>query len=112
MATIDFPTEFAVCRTTSEANSLYKRLYRDNGITRCSDDYWRLSETHRRTMERLSGLAVEPKPIKQPKPVEGPRNNDVRNWARRQGIPLASKGRLPRDIVEQYQAAHPAGDGD
>ena len=33
------------------------------------------------------------------------RSADVRAWARRQGIELSDRGRIPASVVEQYQAA-------
>ena len=33
------------------------------------------------------------------------RSADIRAWARDQGIALSDRGRIPADVVEQYQAA-------
>lgn len=30
----------------------------------------------------------------------------VREWAQSQGIEVSSRGRIPADLMEQYQAAH------
>lgn len=30
----------------------------------------------------------------------------VREWARRQGIPVSERGRIPASLLERYQAAH------
>lgn len=30
----------------------------------------------------------------------------IRAWAREQGLPVNERGRIPGDIVEQYEAAH------
>lgn len=41
-----------------------------------------------------------------------PRTADVRAWARENGITIADRGRLPRDVLDAYAAAHgekPAG---
>jgi len=40
-------------------------------------------------------------------------NLDIRKWAAEQGIDLNERGRLPKAVIEQYEAAHPApGDGE
>lgn len=31
---------------------------------------------------------------------------EVRAWAKEQGIPVPDRGRVPNDILEQYEAAH------
>jgi hypothetical protein len=32
--------------------------------------------------------------------------SNIRNWAKGQGIEVSDRGRIPRSIVEQYEAAH------
>jgi hypothetical protein len=32
-------------------------------------------------------------------------SGDVRAWAKDQGIPVSARGRIPADVVEQYEAA-------
>ena len=32
--------------------------------------------------------------------------SDVRQWARAQGIKISARGRIPADVMTQYQAAH------
>jgi len=40
-------------------------------------------------------------------------NLDIRKWAAEQGIDLNERGRLPKAVIEQYEAAHPTpGDGE
>ncbi|MEU8122642.1 Lsr2 family protein [Spirillospora sp. NPDC049024] len=34
------------------------------------------------------------------------RSGDIRAWAREQGIAVNDRGRIPADVIEQYQAAH------
>lgn len=36
----------------------------------------------------------------------GPEPTKVREWAKSQGLEVNERGRVPRDIVEKYQAAH------
>jgi hypothetical protein len=38
--------------------------------------------------------------------VTTPRTADVRAWARENGITIADRGRLPRDVLDAYAAAH------
>lgn len=33
------------------------------------------------------------------------RSRDIRAWAKKQGIELSERGRIPSDVVEQYEAA-------
>ncbi|MFF0017981.1 Lsr2 family protein [Streptomyces sp. NPDC005374] len=40
------------------------------------------------------------------KAVAGPDAVKVREWALSQGIEVNSRGRVPRDVVEKYEAAH------
>ncbi len=35
----------------------------------------------------------------------GPTTQEVREWARSQGIAVADRGRIPADLVERFQAA-------
>jgi hypothetical protein len=36
----------------------------------------------------------------------GSGTQEVREWARTQGIEVADRGRIPRDVVERFEAAH------
>ncbi|MDX6287386.1 MAG: hypothetical protein QOG53_2871 [Frankiales bacterium] len=36
----------------------------------------------------------------------GARGNEVRAWARQQGITVSERGRIPADIYQKYEAAH------
>jgi hypothetical protein len=36
----------------------------------------------------------------------GPSTQDVREWARSQGIQVADRGRIPSDLTAKFQAAH------
>jgi ATP-dependent DNA helicase PIF1 len=38
--------------------------------------------------------------------VDTPPTSQVREWARRQGVPVGDRGRLPAGLVAQYLAAH------
>ncbi|MEU0213214.1 histone-like nucleoid-structuring protein Lsr2 [Streptomyces canus] len=40
------------------------------------------------------------------KPAAGPDAAKVREWAQSQGIEVNSRGRVPRDVIEKYEAAH------
>ena len=43
---------------------------------------------------------------KRPVPRSGPAPAVVREWAAAQGITVSARGRVPTDLVAQYQAAH------
>ncbi|MET7400426.1 histone-like nucleoid-structuring protein Lsr2 [Dactylosporangium sp. NPDC005572] len=34
------------------------------------------------------------------------RNQAIRAWAQRQGIEVSDRGRLARDVIDRYHAAH------
>jgi nucleoid-associated protein Lsr2 len=36
----------------------------------------------------------------------GPSTQEVRDWARSQGMQIADRGRIPADVTAQFQAAH------
>jgi hypothetical protein len=38
--------------------------------------------------------------------VEGAKPQDVRRWAAEQGIEVSERGRIPREVMEAYSAAH------
>lgn len=40
------------------------------------------------------------------KPKAKPDNAAIREWARSTGIDVSKRGRIPRPVIEQYQAAH------
>ena len=40
------------------------------------------------------------------RPSDGPSTADVREWARAEGIPVSSRGRVPAELHAAYQAAH------
>ncbi|MGH1552086.1 histone-like nucleoid-structuring protein Lsr2 [Streptomyces sp. L7] len=40
------------------------------------------------------------------KPAGGPDPVTVREWAKDQGIDVNARGRVPRDVIEKYEAAH------
>jgi len=40
------------------------------------------------------------------KRTDGPDPIKVREWAKSQGIEVNARGRVPRDVIEKYEAAH------
>ncbi|WP_043669174.1 histone-like nucleoid-structuring protein Lsr2 [Streptomyces xylophagus] len=38
--------------------------------------------------------------------VDGPDPIKVREWAKSQGIEVNARGRVPRDVIEKYEATH------
>ena len=97
---------FTDCRTPSDADDVYKRLFDELvGESPGPGDsaYIALSEAHRYTLELLS---TEQAPA-QVKDDDGRlRGRVLRNWAAKEGIPLAPKGRVPVGIENLYRAAH------
>lgn len=44
-----------------------------------------------------------------PRPaIDGPSPSDVREWARKQGIEVSDRGRVPSDLVAKFNAANGA----
>lgn len=39
------------------------------------------------------------------------RSHDIRMWARQRGMPLSDRGRIPSNVVEQYEATAGGGSG-
>ena len=39
----------------------------------------------------------------QPAKADRAQNQAIRDWARRKGIPLSERGRIPRNVLEQYE---------
>ena len=52
-----------------------------------------------------TGAAAAPKAQRKPAPRQGPNPAAVRQWATTQGIPVSTRGRVPADLVAQYEAA-------
>jgi hypothetical protein len=52
---------------------------------------------------------VEPGQADQSPSPKRPKAADVRAWAEAEGIDLPDRGRVPDEVVEQYQAAHDDG---
>jgi Lsr2 len=92
----NYADNFAQCTTVAQANEVYKNLYHD------AEDKESLGEALRRTCLRLNGV----KPSEDTESIGTTSVRAVRNWAAMQGIPLASKGRVPNEVVNQYRAAH------
>lgn len=45
------------------------------------------------------GVAVRPR-------TDANRTNDIRNWAREHGYKVSDRGRISKEIIEAYDAAH------
>lgn len=46
------------------------------------------------------------KPSGAPSQADRERNQAIREWARQQGLQVSDRGRIPAEIVEQYDTAH------
>jgi hypothetical protein len=53
---------------------------------------------------RVRGSRAASKPVKEPEPVKIDAKS-VREWAAANGITVSARGRIPSDVVDQYQAA-------
>lgn len=110
MATvIDVPTSFASefdgLQSTSEVNATFKRLYLEYGITGVYDpNYWPLHDANRDAMAALIGDTRRSRSVSHDD--DGVSSRKLRNWALREGLPLAKKGRVSRDVENAYRSAH------
>lgn len=92
--------------TITEVNRRYKELFAKWEIDKTGDRqlYWALSDAHRRVLEALTvGKPQKTESLDDPNRVS-PRA--LRNWALREGLPLAKKGRVGRDVENAYRVAH------
>ncbi|MBA9005992.1 Lsr2 family DNA-binding protein [Thermomonospora cellulosilytica] len=68
----------------------------------------RLAAARTRAKE-LAGRRPSRTPRTARPPQARPRDSEVRAWAKAHGIPVNDHGRVPGDLVRQYEAAHTAG---
>ena len=52
---------------------------------------------------RKAGRGQRPRPVRAGSGHE--RSGDIRAWAKDQGITVSERGRIPANVIEQYQAA-------
>ena len=95
-------SEFATCRSVNDANDVYQRLYAEL-VPMEIGTYNALSEAHRHALELLANDQSPAEPKEDDGRVRG---RLVRNWAAKQGIPLAPKGRVAVSVENEYRAAH------
>ncbi|WP_304524639.1 Lsr2 family protein [Dactylosporangium sp. AC04546] len=62
----------------------------------------------RRTTPQTAGRGFSGRGMMIATPVrrDRDRNQAIREWAQRQGIEVSDRGRLPRDVIDRYHAAH------
>ncbi len=54
---------------------------------------------------RVTGTARRAGQIGRKAPANGVSNTEVRAWAKAQGLDVKERGRVPADLITQYQAA-------
>ncbi len=54
--------------------------------------------------ERIKGASTRPEPKR--KHATRPDIEQIRQWAKEQGIPMGDRGRIPKLVAAQYDAAH------
>ncbi|MGC9540550.1 histone-like nucleoid-structuring protein Lsr2 [Streptomyces sp. UG1] len=55
---------------------------------------------------RKTGAAAKRGPVRRRAAEVGPDPATVRAWAKEQGIAVSPRGRVPKDVIEKYNAAH------
>ncbi len=55
---------------------------------------------------RKSGAVAKRGPAKRRAADAGPDPATVRRWAKEQGIDVSLRGRVPKEVIEKYNAAH------
>jgi hypothetical protein len=72
-----------------------------------------LSQAHKDQLTAAVGpyMAAARKVTSARRPVRGPRpvrhdQSEVRAWAREQGLKVSDRGRIPADVLAQYESAH------
>lgn len=55
---------------------------------------------------KVGKAAKAAKPVRQMIATGGPSNDEIRTWAKAQGLTVGDKGRIANDIVEAYAKAH------
>ena len=58
----------------------------------------------RRITARPASVATARRAAGAPARIDGAQNQAIREWAASRGLDVASRGRIPRSIVEQYEA--------
>jgi hypothetical protein len=52
---------------------------------------------------QVTAAAVRGRRVGQPAKADRAQNQAIREWARRKGIELSGRGRIPRNIIEQFE---------
>ena len=98
---------FDDCTTVRDIDARYHELWTEQGIVAGSSEYWALADAHRRAheahvYERDHGSA----PVVTERDPDAINSRQLRNWAAKQGIGLAVKGKVPKAVQDQYRRAH------
>lgn len=85
----------------------------DYEVDLCEEDNEALNEAirvyieHARRVGRGRPVPTRKRSTLQQVPDESKRDlAAVRSWAKEQGLPVSSRGRVPADVIDQYDAAH------
>ncbi|MFE6904383.1 Lsr2 family protein [Streptomyces sp. NPDC057717] len=97
--------------TGAESNEVQTHHFSLNGVTYeidlTPDSYDRLDEALRPFLEagRKTGRAKVKRSVHK-SASDSPSADEVRAWAKAQGIAINDRGRVPSAVREQYEAAH------
>ena len=96
-------TIFEGLTTVAEIDKRFKSEFYAQDCMNNIQAYWSLSEQHRKAHEALSAagirIAYDPDPNRI-SPLQ------MRNWAKKQGISLPRKGRVPLNVENAYRREH------
>lgn len=105
---LDF-TEGAETRTFSLDGTAYEIDLNDQNYQAMRRDFARYIDSGRRTKGKQRKTTRTEAPREAPKtaPVGTKEQNDaIREWARRGGMKVASRGRIPQDVVDKFHENH------
>ena len=80
---------------------------RDYEIDLCVKHSEKLDEVVRRYAEHARRASARPGRTKRRTTAHRQHSAAIRDWAKRTGISVSDRGRIPADVVKRYEAKHP-----
>jgi len=79
---------------------------RDYEIDLCERHSQKFDEVFRRFTTRARKAASRPGRAKRRTSAHRKRSSDIRAWAKRNGISVSDRGRIPADVIARYDTSH------
>jgi hypothetical protein len=80
---------------------------RDYEIDLCLKHSEKFDEAIGRFAERARRVSGRPPRVKRRTTAHRQRSARIRAWAKKEGIEVSDRGRIPADVVSRYEATHP-----